>query len=295
MKKMISAVLALLIALVALTPSLAENAAAEEPYFVGIWTDENFDRMVLSILPSDVCWSDERMGEEASAQKYVIQMVWSSSESEESIYNIVAEMDESGKKLTYEGGLFAEFVYDENGKVNEEETCLTEDNGTGFFSMNEDGLLFWHDSYLKDADNMTLTRNAAEVPSPEELLESYYKKVIGLETDTAGASLKLAQNVKDIFLFCMVNPFWCMDDVKFGENLAAAQQMLTAEEKALFDRNRGALTQEIARLLMENEEAGSIYADAGIEDQIESLRNTREIRFSAEVFIYAVETLNEEP
>lgn len=295
MKKLISLALALLLALLALTPSLAEDAAAEDPDFAGIWTDENFDRMVLSILPSEVCWTDERMGEEAGAQKYVIRMVWSSSDSEESIYNIVAEMDESGTKLTYEGGMYAEFVYDENGDVDEEETCLVEDNGTGFFSMNEDGLLFWHDSCLPDADNMTLTRNVAEAPSAEEILESYYKKVIGLETDTAGSSLKLAQNVLDIFQFCMINPFWCMDGAEFGMNLAAAQLMLTEEEKAAFDRNRGVLNQEIARLLMEDEEAGSIYADAGIEDQIETLRNTMEIRFSAEVFLFAVETLNEEP
>ena len=295
MKKMISLVLALLIALVALTPSLAEDAASESPDFAGIWTDENFDRMVLSILPSEVCWSDERMGEEASAQKYVIQMVWPSSDSEESVYNIVAEMDESGTKLTYEGGLFAEYVYDENGDVNEEETCLVEDNGTGFFSMNEDGLLFWHDSYLTDADNMTLMRNVAQAPSAEEILESYYQRVIGMETDTAGASLKLAQTVQEVFLFCMIYPFWSMDGEEFGMNLALAQQKLTAEEKAAFDQNRGALTQEIARLLMENEEAGSIYADAGIENQIETLRNTMEIRYSVEVFLYAVETLNEEP
>ena len=295
MKKMISLALALLLALLTLTPSLAEDAAAEDPDFAGIWTDENFDRMVLTILPSEVCWSDERMGEEASARKYVIQMVWPSSDSEESVYNILAELDESGTKLTYEGGLFAEFVYDDNGDVNEEETCLVEDNGTGFFSMNEDGNLFWHDSYLTDADNMTLTRNVAEAPSPEELLESYYKKVIGLETDTAGASLKLAQTVQEIFQFCMAHPFWCMDGVEFGTNLAAAQLMLTEEEKAAFDRNRSVVNQEIARLLMEDEEAGSIYADAGIENQVETLRNTMEIRFSAEVFLYAVETLNEEP
>ena len=142
---------------------------------------------------------------------------------------------------------------------------------------------------------MTLTRNVAEAPSPEELLESYYKKVIGLETDTAGASLKLAQTVQEIFQFCMAHPFWCMDGVEFGTNLAAAQLMLTEEEKAAFDRNRSVVNQEIARLLMEDEEAGSIYADAGIENQVETLRNTMEIRFSAEVFLYAVETLNEEP
>ena len=141
MKKMISIVLAMMIALLALAPSFAEDAPAEEPDFSGIWTDGNFDRMELSILPSEVCWSDERMGEDAGARKYVIQMLWPSSDSEESVYNIVAELDESGTKLTYEGGLFAEFVYDNNGNVVEEDTCLVEDNGTGFFSINEEGRL----------------------------------------------------------------------------------------------------------------------------------------------------------
>ena len=119
--------------------------------------------------------------------------------------------------------------------------------------------------------------------------------MIGLETETAGASLKLAQTVKDIFVFCSINPFWCMDGEEFGKNLALAQLTLNDEEKAAFDRNRGALTQEIARLLMENEETGSVYADAGIENQIDALRNDMTIRFSVEVFLYAVETLNEEP
>ena len=285
----------MMIALLALAPSFAEDAPAEEPDFSGIWTDGNFDRMELSILPSEVCWSDERMGEDAGARKYVIQMLWPSSDSEESVYNIVAELDESGTKLTYEGGLFAEFVYDNNGNVVEEDTCLVEDNGTGFFSINEEGRLYWHDSYLAEADDMTLERNVAQAPSPEEILDSYYRKVIGLETETAGASLKLAQTVKDIFVFCSINPFWCMDGEEFGKNLALAQLTLNDEEKAAFDRNRGALTQEIARLLMENEETGSVYADAGIENQIDALRNDMTIRFSVEVFLYAVETLNEEP
>ena len=160
--------------------------------------------------------------------------------------------------------------------------------------MNEDGNLFWHDSYLTDADNMTLTRNVAEAPSPEELLESYYKKVIGLETDTAGASLKLAQTVQEIFQFCMAHPFWCMDKEAFSQNLTAAQGQLNAEEKAAFEQKRGAMSLEITRLLQENEEAGDIYIDAGIEKQIEELRNTPEVRLSVETFIFAVETLNSE-
>ena len=294
MKKMISLMAVFMMALLMLTPSLAEDAAAEKQDFTGIWTDSGFDRMVLTILPSEVTWFDERMGEDAGAQKYVIRMNWPSSYNEESIYNIVAELDETGKTLAYEGGMFAEYTYDENGDVDEEDTSLVEDNGVGSFVLTEDGSLRWQDSYLKEAGEMVLHREIAEAPSAEEILASYYQPVINLEMETAGASLKLAQSVRDIYQFCMAHPFWCMDKEAFSQNLAAAQGQLNAEEKAAFDQKRGAMSLEITRLLQENEEAGDIYIDAGIEKQIEELRNTPEVRLSVETFIFAVETLNSE-
>jgi len=295
MKKMISILLAFMLALLVLIPSLAEEETAGEPDFTGIWTDENFDRMELTILPSEVTWFDERMGEDSSADKYVIRMVWPSSESEESVYSIVAQLDETGTKLAYEGGMFAEYVYDENDDVDENETGLLEDNGTGFFTLSDDGSLYWHDSYLAEADNMTLKKEMAKAPSAEEILTSYYQLVIGLQPETAGASLKLAEAVRDIYVFCSVNPFWCMDTEAFSNNLEAAQKQLTAEQKAAFDQNRGGLTLEVTRLLSEDEELGGVYADAGVEDQMTELRNHPDVRLSVENFIFAVETLNEEP
>jgi len=292
MKKMISILVVFTMALLMLAPSLAEEAAAGEQDFTGIWTDANFDKMVLTILPSEATWFDERMGEDASVQKYVVRMNWPSSESEESVYNIVAVLDESGKKLSYEGGMFAEYAYDENGGVNEEDTSLVEDNGIGSFTLAEDGSLLWQDSYLKDAGEMVLRKEIAEAPSAEEILDSYYRVVAGLETGTASASMKQAEAVRDIYLFCSVCPFWCMDQEAFSQNLKAAQDQLTEEEKAAFDQNRGALALEITRLLMEDEAAGSVYSDAGIEKQMEALRNLPEVRLSVETFIFAVETLN---
>ena len=295
MKKLISIMMACMMALLVMAPTLSMEASAEEQSIIGIWTDANFDRMELKILSSETTWFDERMGEDKSAQKYVVEMVWPSSANEESVYTIVAELDETGTKLTYEGGMFAEYVYDENGNVDEEETCLVEDNGVGFFTLTEEGDLYWHDSYLEEADNMTLKKEIAAAPSAEEILESYYQLVIGMQPGTAGASLKLAEAVRDVYVFCTVNPFWCMDNEAFSNNLEAAQKQLTAEEKAAFDENRGELTLEVTRLLMENEELGSDYTDAGVEEQMEELRNCPDVRLSVETFIYAVETLNEEP
>ena len=290
MKKMISIMAVFMMVLLMLTSAPAGEAVSEEHQLTGIWSDAHFDRMVLTILPSEATWFDERMGEDADAQKYVIRMNWPSSESEESVYNIVAVLDETGKTLAYEGGMFAEYAYDENGDVNEEDTCLVEDNGTGSFVLAEDGSLRWQDSYLKDAAEMVLQREIAPAPSAEEILESYYRTVISLETETAGASLKLAQAVRDIYQFCMIHPFWCMDKEAFSQSLTAAAEQLNGEEKAAFDQKCSTLNLEITRLLMEDEETGSIYSDAGIEKQIEELRNSPDIRLSVETFISAVET-----
>ena len=292
MKKAISILVVFMLAVLMLASSLAEGTDAVEQPFTGIWTDARFDRMVLTILPSGVTWFDERMGEDADARKYVVRMDWPSSDSEQSIYSIVAVLDETGKTLVYEGGMFAEYTYGENGEVIEEDTCLVEDNGVGSFILGEDGSLRWQDSYLKDAAGMVLLREAAPAPSAGEILESYYRTAVSLETETAGASLKLTQAVRDTYLFCMNHPFWCMDQEAFSLNLAAAQELLSEEEKAAFDQNRGVLNLEITRLLKEDEEAGNVYSDAGVEKQVEDMRNLPDVRLSVETFITAVEALN---
>ena len=293
MKKMISLLMALTLVLVTLIPVLAEDTP--EKGISGIWTDENFDRMELTILPSEITWFDERMGEEASAQKYVVFMRWPSSDSEVSTYHILGSLDETGKKLTYTGGMFVDYTFDDDGKVNEEDTALLEDNGTGCFTITENGTLLWEDSYLAEAAEMTLNRLIPSVPSAEEIKAGYYQQAIELEEGTAGSSLKLAQAVERVFQFCSVSSFWCMEYEPFAKALVDAQNSLTAEEKAAFDQHRGALTLEITRLLNENEEMGSAYEDAGVEAQMIELRNDPAVRLSVETFIFAVETLNEQP
>ena len=293
MTKMISLVMALVMALI-MIPAVAEESGLEQD-MAGIWGDEQFDRMELVIIPSEVAWFDERMGEESSAQKYVAMMTWPSSESEVSVYNIVGTLDETGRILSYEGGMFAEYTFNENYELDEEETGLLEDNGTGTFTLTDDGVLLWQDSYLAEAKEMKLVRQVAPAPEADEIKAGYYQRVLELGPDAAGASLRLAQAVSDVFQFCLLNPFWCMDQDAFAQNLVAAQNALTAEEKAVFDANRGALSAELVRLLDEKEEMGGDYADAGVEAMVDDLRNDPGVRLSVETFIFAVETLNEIP
>ena len=293
MKKMISLLMAFALVLVTLIPVLAEDVPEKD--ISGIWTDENFDRMELIILPSEITWFDERMGEEADVQKYVVFMRWPSSDSEVSTYHIIGSLDETGKKLTYTGGMFVDYTFDDNGNVNEEDTALLEDNGTGCFTVTDNGTMLWEDSYLAEAAEMTLNRLIPSAPSAEEIKAGYYQQAIELEEGTAGSSMKLAQAVERVFHFCSVCSFWCMEYEPFAKALADAQNSLTAEEKAAFTQNRGALTLEITRLLDEKEELGSAYEDAGVEARMIDLRNDPAVRLSVETFIFAVETLNEQP
>ena len=293
MKKIIALLMTLALLLPALVSALADDAP--EKGISGIWTDGNYDRMELTILSSETTWFDERMGEESGAQKYVVYMKWPSSASEVSTYHIVGTLDETGKKLSYTGGMYADYTYDDDGNVNEEDTSLLEDNGTGCFTLTDDGTLRWEDSYLAEAAEMKLERLIPDVPSAEEIKEGYYAPVIGLEEGTAGASLKLAQAADSVFRFCSAAAFWCMDRASVEKALTEVQNSLTAEEKAAFDRNRGALALELTRLLKEDEEAGSAYADAGVESRMTDLRNDPAVRLSVETFVFAVETLNAQP
>ncbi len=293
MKKTISLLMALALVLLSMIPVLADDASEKD--ISGIWTDENNDKMELTIVPSQNAWFDERMGEDAGAQKYVVIMNWPSSEGELSKYHIIGSLDETGKKLNYTGGMFAEYVFDDNGNVDEEETGLLEDNGTGCFTIMENGTLLWEDSYLKEASEMELSRLNPTVPSAEEIKDRYYQQVIGLEEGTAGTSLKLAQAAESVFQFCSISNFWVMENEAFEKALADVQNSLTAEEKAAFDLNRKALNQEMARLLNENEEMGSAYEDAGVEEKMIDLRNDPAVRLSVETFLNAVEKLNEQP
>ncbi len=293
MKKCFSLLMALVLALLAAISVLADVAPAKG--FSGRWADENYDRMELIIVPSEATWLDERMGEDASAQQYVVFMSWPSSATQVSRYHIVASLDESGKKLTYTGGMFAEYAYDENGNLDEEDTGLLEDNGTGCFTITENDTLLWEDSYLAEAAKMTLQRVIPSVPSAEEIKAGYFEQAIGLEEGTAGVSMKLAQAVKSVFQFCSVCDFWSMDSESIKKALAEVQNSLTEEEITAFDHNSGVLTGEMTRLLDENQEMGSIYEDAGVEEQMIELRNDPVVRLSVKALLSAAEAINEKP
>ena len=294
MKKGISLLIILVLAAMMYFPAMAEDTGSGKD-ISGIWEDPNVDGMQVLIIPSEVCWPDDLLGQEASAGKYVVIMNWPESAWTTNIYQMVGTLDDTGRTLTYESAFYGVYTFDENGDVDDENTGEVKNDGSGAFTLQDNGLLRWSDSYVVNTEVVALERQIAEAPSAEDIRREYYQKVIGLEVGTAGASLKLAQTVHDVLQFCSAAAFWSMDDEAFAAHLQAAQDGLTAEEKAAFDQNRGIVTLEITRLLNEEEELGGVYADAGVEDQMIELRGDPSVRLSVETFLFAVETLNENP
>ena len=147
----------------------------------------------------------------------------------------------------------------------------------------------------KKTTKASATNKIFSTPSTQDLVKGYFHVIGTIPKGTAGASLKLAKAVAEVYRFCAGHPFWAMDTEAYALNLVAAQEGLSEEEKAVFTQNRGALTEEAVRLLDETEELGSAYADAGVEELMDELRNDPSVRLSVETFIFAVETLNEQP
>ena len=292
MKKMLSVLAALLMIIAALIPATAETAGRD---ISGIWSDENYDRMLLTILPADVTWFDERMGEDTAENKYLVVMNWANSASEETVYTIVGILDETGRILTYQNGLLSEFAYDEQGNVDEENTSILDDQGEGALTLTENDTLLWQDSCVQDGAKMVLRRESPFMADTEMMLEGFYRPVLTLESETAGASLKLAQAVRDVFRFCAEHPFWTMDQQALKDELSAAQATLTEEEKAVFLTAFGALNAEITRLMDERQELGANYADAQADRQVNALRNDPSVRYSVKALMDTVGMLNGNP
>ena len=282
MKKIIAVVLALFL-VTGLLPVLAEENAI--PDYSGLWTDPAFDRAEIVILRDFEAWTTDLLGEKPSGQ-YVISMKWSNSADSYDSYRMVAR--EEGKSLVYDNGLYVRctIVDSDNGSAE-----FPEDQGQGRFTLTDGGVLQWEDSYVSDAAAMKLTRETAPAPSAETLLKGYYQIIASLENGTAGASLKEAQAVCDLYAFCMENRLWLTETEELGRNMLAAREQLSEKELAAFDANEPAVSAEALRLLKEEEKLTDAYYDAGVAERLEALRDDITIRSGVSFFLACVMTL----
>ncbi len=287
MRKIVSMLLAVLLLTALLPQVLAEE---EKPLDVtGKWADPEFDRADFTILNDDEGWESDLIGIKPDGG-YIIQMSWGNSADSYDNYRMVAHRE--GNSLVYDNGLYVRIYSDDNEDSEAAGTVeLLEDAGKGSFTLTEDGSLKWEDSYVESAGEMVLKRETIEAPSAQELADEYYKVIAGIEKETAGAGIKQAAAVLDVYQFCFNHALWLVDPETLGANMLAAMDMLTEEEAAAFAENEPAVTAEAIRLLTESEEAGDAYEDAGVAEHLESLRNDATVRSGVSFFLACVATL----
>ncbi len=287
MKKNVSMLLAVLMLTALLPQALAEE---EKPFDVnGMWADPEFDRTSFMILNDDEGWAADLTGAEPDGG-YIIQMYWGNSADSYDNYRMVAHRE--GNRLVYDNGLYVRVCSDDSEDREAAGTQeLLEDAGKGSFTLTEEGTLKWEDSYVESADEMVLKRETVEAPSAQELADEYYRVIAGAEKETAGAGIRQAAAVLDVYQFCFNHALWLVDPDTLGANMLAAREMLTGAEAAAFDENEPAVTAEALRLLTESEDAGGAYGDAGAAERMESLRNDVTVRSGVSFFLACVATL----
>lgn len=114
--------------------SMSSISAASD--YIGDWGDSHSQRCYMSI-------------EDWGSEGYYVEIHWSSSASEDTQWNMMAQYNKSTGELEYSNGTSFDYVYIENGDVIED---LLYTNATGKFYFS-DGYLHWQDDAEHVGDN----------------------------------------------------------------------------------------------------------------------------------------------
>lgn len=107
----------------------------------------------------------------------------------------------------------------------------------------------------------------AEAPTADEFLQGYFAVLTGLESDTAGASLKTAIAASDVCAFARNHQLNNPDGEPLRANMLAAYEALGGEEQALFTRSFDA----VRALLDDYESNRAVFEDAGVADAMDEM------------------------
>lgn len=106
-----------------------------------------------------------------------------------------------------------------------------------------------------------------EAPTADEFSQGYFSVLMGLESDTAGASLKTAIAASDVCAFARDHQLNNPDDEPLRANMLAAYEALGGEEQALFMKSFDA----VCALLDDYDANRAVFEDAGVADTMDEM------------------------
>ncbi|MBQ5355149.1 MAG: S-layer homology domain-containing protein [Clostridia bacterium] len=242
----------------------AQQQAQKEIYpnsYVGLWSDPQFGRATVKILPS------------AEEGKYEITIVWGDSASSSGEWSMKASFDPGTGKMAYENGTMALVTYDETGKaVSSEERW---NDAAGYFLFDADGKLTWDDSREERSREFSLERvvlPASSAPTAEELTESFFQVIGSIAPGTAGSSLRQAKAAADVMDFAAKRQIWTADNEALRANILAAWEAMSKDEQSAFDESFISVLSFMRDALADWETNKPVFEDAGVLELMEALR-----------------------
>jgi len=251
---------------------LSFNLSTENPVrasdFTGMWQDRTSGRASLTVMSSE------------EYPFYDVKIVWGDSASSAGEWTMKASFSEAAGRMTYENGEMAFVTYDAEGK---ETRDVHWSDGQGYFSLEADGTMRWQDSRETRSAEFRLERVPTPVPSPDQLTEEFFRVVGGIESGTAGASLKQALAIRDVLQFAVRNDLWAVDAGTLRDNLLTAWLAMTDEERGAFDANFISLLTRMRDAWEDWDAARGAFDDAGAAEAMDPLMDLRSARLSWDI------------
>ena len=111
----------------------------------------------------------------------------------------------------------------------------------------------------------------AEAPSVEAFEEGYFDVILGIESGTAGASLKVAAAASEVCAFAEAYELYNPDVAPMRDNMLAAFEALDADAQALFWDNFESVRALLDGCLEDYEANRAVFDDAGVAEAMDEV------------------------
>ena len=224
-------------------------AAVKASDFIGIW---ECDRCSI-----EICEDPE--------DGYRVLVGWGSSAFERTVWEYQCFYDDIGL-YSFENGTKQNLISNEDGEMEIE--ALFND-GAARFDIDANGLLTWSEYKEDSGEGMLFEHVEPMTPTKEDFADDYFKAVGAFEAGTAGASLKQAEACDAVMRFAAGNALWAVNVPNMRDNMLAAWESLSDEERQSFDANFMDIVTMMDAAIADWDGNKGTFEDAGVAGNME--------------------------
>ncbi len=224
-----------------------QEASAQLSDYYGCWEDENGKRASMTIAPR------EKQGD------VEVVIHWGASAREMNEWIMHGAFDEKSGVLSYADGIKNRITWDDS-LTNRTETLSRDGSGTLTFAG---GGISWADAKEADSAQCAFARTAAELPTPQELTEGYFKAIGG----EASAETAACRALRFAYLIDALS----QNSEDMRTELRFAWESLSEEEQEAFLANFSAALSLIDKAESNYADVREAFDAAGVGDEMKEL------------------------